>query len=104
MVAELKLDPRERSYRILGPHPDLQLFVSHLPAVVRPDDRVRPVLYVHGATFPTALSIALRLDGYSCATRWVRPASTSWGSIFPASGTPIPIPRCSDLPKPIRRC
>src|SRR5262249_10286076 len=65
MVAELKLDPRERSYRILGPHPDLQLFVSHLPAVVRPDDRVRPVLYVHGATFPTALSIALRLDGYS---------------------------------------
>jgi len=41
MAAEPRLDPRERIYRILGPHLDLQLFVCHLPAVVRPDDRVR---------------------------------------------------------------
>src|SRR5215831_8188497 len=63
MVAEPKLDARERTDRILGPHPDVQLFVCHLPAVVRPDDRVLPVLYVHGATFPSALSIAHGLDG-----------------------------------------
>ena len=60
-----KLDPREQHFRLPGPREGLSLFLRSLPA---PDDRLRPrraVLYVHGATFPSALSIAHRFDGKS---------------------------------------
>ena len=60
-----KLDPREQHFRIPGPCDDLSLFLRFLPAaesILRPR---RPVLYVHGATFPSALSIAHRFDGKS---------------------------------------
>ena len=58
-----KLDPRERHFRIPGEN-ELTLFLRHLGPVSVP--RVsRIVLYVHGATFPSALSIAHRFDGYS---------------------------------------
>ncbi len=56
------MDPRETHFRIPGPHPGLKLFVRHLPAQ---HPRRRPVLYVHGATFPSAVSIAHRFDGRS---------------------------------------
>jgi pimeloyl-ACP methyl ester carboxylesterase len=58
-----KLDSHEQHYWIPSPRPGLQLFLRHLPPT-SPSDRV--VLYVHGATFPSALSIAHRFDdGYS---------------------------------------
>ena len=57
-----KLDPREEHFRIPGPHPGLKLFVRYLPAV---HTQRRSVIYVHGATFSSALSIAHRLDGRS---------------------------------------
>ena len=59
-----KLDPREQHYWIEGPRPGMRLFLRYLPPVQRDGD-VKPVLYVHGATFPSALSIAHRFDGYS---------------------------------------
>jgi pimeloyl-ACP methyl ester carboxylesterase len=59
-----KLDAREQHYWIPGPHPGLQLFLRHL-APETPRDPRRVVLYVHGATFPSGLSIAHRFDGYS---------------------------------------
>jgi pimeloyl-ACP methyl ester carboxylesterase len=60
-----KLDPREEHFLIPGPHPGLQLFMRCLPAARPADGERRPVLYVHGATFPSALSIAHRFDGHS---------------------------------------
>jgi pimeloyl-ACP methyl ester carboxylesterase len=58
-----KLDPREEHFRIPGPRDGMALFLRFLPAAnVRAR---RAVLYVHGATFPSGLSIAHRFDGRS---------------------------------------
>jgi len=61
----LKLDPREEHFRIPGPHPALMLFLRRLPPLHTRNPNGHPVLYVHGATFPSALSIAHRFDGFS---------------------------------------
>jgi len=60
-----KLDQREVHFRIPGPHSQLKLFLRYLPALQPVGARRRPVLYVHGATFPSANSIAHRFDGLS---------------------------------------
>jgi pimeloyl-ACP methyl ester carboxylesterase len=60
-----KLDPREQHFWIESPQPHLQLFLRHLAPPINRSASVRPVIYVHGATFPSALSIAHRFDGYS---------------------------------------
>ena len=60
-----KLDPREQHFRIPGPRQGLSLFLRYLPAVKTEFQPYRAVLYVHGATFPSALSIAHRFDGKS---------------------------------------
>jgi pimeloyl-ACP methyl ester carboxylesterase len=57
------LDAREELHLIDGPRDDLRLLVRHLPAAV--NSHASPVLYVHGATFPSALSIAYRFNGRS---------------------------------------
>jgi pimeloyl-ACP methyl ester carboxylesterase len=59
-----KLDPREEHFWVCGPRAGMQLFLRRLsPAQPAPKDRI--VLYVHGGTFPSALSIAHRFDGES---------------------------------------
>jgi pimeloyl-ACP methyl ester carboxylesterase len=59
-----KLDPREEHFWVSGPRGGMQLFLRRLsPAQPAPKDRI--VLYVHGGTFPSALSIAHRFDGDS---------------------------------------
>ncbi len=63
-VAAPKLVPNEQHFRIPGPREELSLFLRFLPAE-RPARPRRTVLYVHGATFPSALSIAHRFDGRS---------------------------------------
>lgn len=60
-----KLDPREEHFRIPGPRDGLSLFLRFLPAARTSFSPRRAVLYVHGATFPSALSIAHRFDGRS---------------------------------------
>src|SRR5580658_1877755 len=60
-----KLDPREEHFLIPGPQPNLKLFLRYLPALPADATGNPPVLYVHGATFPSALSIAHRFDGFS---------------------------------------
>jgi pimeloyl-ACP methyl ester carboxylesterase len=60
-----KLDPNERHFWFPGPRDGLPLFLRLLPAM---RSGVKPrgaVIYVHGATFPSALSIAHRFDGRS---------------------------------------
>jgi pimeloyl-ACP methyl ester carboxylesterase len=60
-----KLDPREEHFRIPGPRQGLSLFLRYLAAAKSDFEPRRAVLYVHGATFPSALSIAHRFDGKS---------------------------------------
>jgi pimeloyl-ACP methyl ester carboxylesterase len=54
------MDPREEHHRIPSPQAGLSLFLRRLA----PEAGGPPVLYVHGATFPSALSVAHRFrDG-----------------------------------------
>ena len=77
-----KLDPREQHFRIPGPREGMSLFLRFLPAVntaIRPR---RAVLYVHGATFPSALSIAHRFDGKSWRDALGEAGFDVWGLDF----------------------
>ncbi len=95
-----KLDPREEHFRIPGPCQGMSLFLRFLPAARESQPR-RAVLYVHGATFPSALSIAHRfggksfvgksLDGKSCDSKSWRDALNDagfdvWGLDFHGFG------------------
>jgi pimeloyl-ACP methyl ester carboxylesterase len=76
-----KLDPREEHFRIGGPRADLPLFLRFLPA--RGEQHIRrAVLYVHGATFPSALSIAHRFDGKSWRDALNEAGFDVWGLDF----------------------
>ena len=59
------MDRREEHFTIPGPKNDLRLFLRLLTSETPPAQGRRAVLYVHGATFPSALSIAHRFDGCS---------------------------------------
>ncbi|HET6240179.1 MAG TPA: alpha/beta hydrolase [Acetobacteraceae bacterium] len=66
IVPAMTLDPREEHVRIASPATGLSLFLRHLPpATADADAANRVVLYVHGGTFPSALSVAYRFDGLS---------------------------------------
>jgi pimeloyl-ACP methyl ester carboxylesterase len=61
-----KLDPREEHVRIPSPQPGLSLFLRHLaPTSAAAGTANRVVLYVHGGTFPSALSVAHRFNDRS---------------------------------------
>ena len=60
-----KLDSNERHFCIPGPRDGLPLFLRFLAATRSGAKPRRAVIYVHGATFPSALSIAHRFDGRS---------------------------------------
>jgi len=57
-----KLDPREEHFRIPSHHDGRSLFLRYMPPRGEGD---HVVLYVHGGTFPSALSVAHRFDGRS---------------------------------------
>ena len=77
-----KLDPREEHFLIPGPHPHRKLFLRFLPASNTDGATRRPVLYVHGATFPSALSIAHRFDGFSWGDALNDAGFDVWGLDF----------------------
>ena len=76
-----KLDPREQHARIPGPVAGLELFARALPASQRSRGR-KVVLYVHGGTFPSGLSIAHRFDGRSWRDELVEAGFDVWGFDF----------------------
>src|SRR3954466_15620220 len=78
------LDPREQSFRIASPNPGLSLFLRYLPPPG--DARSTPVLYVHGGTFPSALSIAHRFDGASWRDALCDAGFAVWGLDFHGFG------------------
>jgi pimeloyl-ACP methyl ester carboxylesterase len=105
MTEAPKLDPRETHVRIPSPQSGLQLFLRHLP----PPDGTRArgvVLYVHGGTFSSALSIAHRFDGRSWRDSLCDAGFHVWGLDFhgfgcfsdsyPDSDPTIPLGRTPD--------
>jgi pimeloyl-ACP methyl ester carboxylesterase len=80
-----KLDCREEHFRIPGPHRDLQLFLRYLPAPQSNGAR-RAVLYIHGASFPSALSIAHRFDGHAWRDALNEAGFDVWGLDFQGFG------------------
>jgi pimeloyl-ACP methyl ester carboxylesterase len=80
-----KLDSRESHFKIPSPHNGLHLFLRHLP----PPEGVQPngiVLYVHGGTFSSALSIAHRFDGRSWRDELCAAGFHVWGLDFHGFG------------------
>jgi pimeloyl-ACP methyl ester carboxylesterase len=84
--AASKLDPREQHFRIPGPLKGLSLFLRFLPAQNGQPQARRAVLYVHGATFPSALSIAHRFDGKSWRDALNKAGFDVWGLDFHGFG------------------
>jgi pimeloyl-ACP methyl ester carboxylesterase len=75
-----KLDPREEHFYIPGPRDGLPLFLRRLsPASQTP---AGTVLYVHGATFPSALSVAHRFGGRSWRDALCAAGFDVWGLDF----------------------
>ena len=81
-----KLDPRERHVRIPSHHAGLELFLRHLPPPQPAGSDAPVVLYVHGATFPSAASIAHRFDGRSWRDELCAAGCHVWGLDFHGYG------------------
>jgi pimeloyl-ACP methyl ester carboxylesterase len=81
-----RLDAGEEHFHIPSPHSGLSLFLRYLPAApdVGPKDRI--VLYVHGGTFPSGLSIAHRFDGWSWRDELGAAGFHVWGLDFHGFG------------------
>jgi pimeloyl-ACP methyl ester carboxylesterase len=80
--AAIKLDPNEQHFRIPGPRDGLSLFLRLLAAKAEPDRPRQAVLYIHGATFPSALSIAHRFDARSWRDALIEAGFDVWGLDF----------------------
>lgn len=80
-----KLDPREEHFRIPSHHDGLSLFLRYLPSGGAAAGG-RVVLYVHGGTFPSALSIAHRFDGRSWRDELCAAGFHVWGLDFHGFG------------------
>jgi pimeloyl-ACP methyl ester carboxylesterase len=77
-----KLCSREQHFRIPGPLDGLSLFLRFLPCARTGLTPRRAMLYVHGATFPSALSIAHRFDGRSWRDALCDAGFDVWGLDF----------------------
>jgi pimeloyl-ACP methyl ester carboxylesterase len=75
-------DPREQHFLIPAPGGQLKLFLRYLPAEHSSADPSANVLYVHGASFPSALSIAHRFDGQSWRDKLNAAGFDVWGLDF----------------------
>ena len=93
-----RLDPREEHFRIPSCHPGLSLFLRRLPPPTAVPLR-GVVLYVHGATFPSALSIAHRFDGRSWRDELCAAGFDVWALDFHGYGQSDPYPAMSESPE-----
>ncbi len=93
MNTTTKLDPREEHFRVPSPHPGLSLFLRYMAPANGGD---RHVLYVHGGTFPSALSIAHRFDGRSWRDELNDAGFHVWGVDFHGFGASDPYPEMEE--------
>jgi pimeloyl-ACP methyl ester carboxylesterase len=84
-----KLDPREQHFTVPGPDAGLHLFLRYLPP---PSGDAGIVLYVHGATFSSALSVAHRFDGKSWRDALCDAGFHVWALDFHGFGFSDPYP------------
>jgi pimeloyl-ACP methyl ester carboxylesterase len=77
-----RLDAREELFLIAGPREGMSLFLRRLAPSSTSTSSRRAVLYVHGATFPSALSIAHRFDGRSWRDALCDAGFSVWGLDF----------------------
>ncbi len=80
-----KLDPKEAHLLIPSPCAGLRLFLRHMPPS-ETASRNGVVLYVHGGTFASALSIAHRFDGRSWRDELCDAGFDVWGLDFHGFG------------------
>jgi pimeloyl-ACP methyl ester carboxylesterase len=92
MAPLLKLDPMEEHFSISSSIDGLKLFLRYLPAHVASPGKSKVVLYIHGGTFPSALSIAHRFAGRSWRDELVDAGFHVWGLDFPGFGASDPYP------------
>jgi pimeloyl-ACP methyl ester carboxylesterase len=92
MIPLLKLDPMEQHFAISSSIDGLKLFLRYLPTRAAPPDKTKVVLFVHGGTFPSALSIAHRFDGRSWRDELVEAGFDVWGLDFHGFGASDPYP------------
>ena len=92
-----RLTPDERLYRVAADVGGLNLFLRHLEPRVR-DANASPkvVLYIHGGTFPSALSIAHRFDGRSWRDELCATGFDVWGLDFLGFGASDPYPEMAE--------
>jgi pimeloyl-ACP methyl ester carboxylesterase len=81
-----KLDAREEHFIVPSPHVGLSLFLRYMPPAQGTTSNRRVVLYVHGATFPSAVSIAHRFDGRSWRDELCDAGFHVWGVDFHGFG------------------
>jgi pimeloyl-ACP methyl ester carboxylesterase len=89
-----QLDPHEEIVRIPSSHAGLSLFLRYLPPTTATTRGI--VLYVHGATFPSALSIAHRFDGRSWRDELCAAGFHVWGLDFHGFGGSDPDPAMAE--------
>jgi len=96
-IADLRLDPHEELFRTASPVAGLQLFLRYLPAAAPSAGAPTVALYVHGGTFPSALSIAYRFDGRSWRDELCAAGFHTWGFDFHGFGDASdPYPEMAD--------
>jgi pimeloyl-ACP methyl ester carboxylesterase len=93
-----KLDPREEHFHIPSPHHGQSLFLRYMPGR---DAAAKEgvVLFVHGGTFPSALSIAHRFDGRSWRDALCDAGFHVWGLDFHGFGLSDPYPEMTERAK-----
>ncbi len=97
-ITASKLDPREKHFTVRSLHADLSLFLRYLPPVASAAPVGKVVLYVHGGTFPSALSIAHRFDGRSWRDEMCAAGFHVWGLDFHGFGClSDPYPEMAEL-------
>ena len=73
----------EESFRVTLEQSGLRLHLAHLaPKMTVPAGQHRTVLYIHGATFPIALSIGFRFNGHSWMDDLAEAGFDVWGLDF----------------------
>ena len=92
-----KLDPREEHFRIPSHGEGPKLFLRYLPPNAHPTEAPKIVLYVHGGSFPSALSIAHRFDGRSWRDELTDAGFHVWGLDFQGFGGSDPYPEMAEL-------
>jgi pimeloyl-ACP methyl ester carboxylesterase len=95
MGAPRPLDSLEEHFFIPGPIEGSKLFLRYLPPRVASPGKSKVVLFVHGGTFPSAMSIAHRFDGRSWRDELSEAGFHVWGLDFNGYGVSDPYPEMS---------